>query len=213
MSVYEHASGEHRKTIRSLVIAVLAAWFALALYLVLAGHLASPPGAPPILVVMAAGIPPVLFLILCRVSASLRNFVLDIDLRFLVAVQGWRVLGGVFLVLMIFGILPGQFALPAGLGDVAIGVTAPWILLALVRRPQFATSGTFLAWNLLGILDLVAALAAGGLASGAVPGFAGQVTTAPMAVWPLAMIPGFLVPLFIILHSIAIMQSRRLARA
>ena len=32
-----------------------------------------------------------------------------------------------FVVLYGFGILPGVFALPAGLGDMAIGATAPFI--------------------------------------------------------------------------------------
>lgn len=212
MSVHDHAP-EAGQTTPSLVLGGLAVWFATALYAVLAGHLAAPAGAPPIPIVVAAGAPPILFLILCRTSRAFRDFVLGLDIRLLVAMQGWRVLGGVFLVLYIFGMLPGVFALPAGLGDVAVGVTAPWVLLALVRRPEFAATRGFIVWNLLGILDLIVALAVGGLASGAVPGLTGEVTTAPMVVWPLAMIPGFLVPLFVILHLIAIVQARQAARA
>ena len=213
MTVYEQTPASRRQTTRSLVFAGLAAWFALALYAVLAGHMAAPAGAPPIPVVVAAGVPPILFLIFLRTSRALRDFVLGLDIRLLVAMQGWRVLGGIFLVLYISGNLPGVFAYPAGLGDVAIGVTAPWVLLALVRRPEFAASRNFIVWNLLGIFDLIVALTTGGLASGAVSGIVGEVTTAPMVVWPLAMIPGFLVPLFVILHLIAIIQARQAARA
>lgn len=213
MSVYEQTSASRQRTTRSLVFAGLAAWFALALYVVLGGHMASPASGPPIRVTVAAGLPPILFLILYRTSHALRDYVLGLDIRLLVAMQGWRVLGGIFLVLYIFGMLPGAFALPAGLGDVAIGVTAPWILLALVRRPDFVASRNFVVWNLLGIFDLIVALATGGLMSGAVPGFSLEVTMAPMVVWPLAMVPGFLVPLFVILHLIVIFQSRQAARA
>src|SRR5262249_11237234 len=48
--------------------------------------------------------------------------------------------------LYVHGVLPGAFAWPAGLGDIAIGVTAPWVALALVRRPGFATSRVFVAY-------------------------------------------------------------------
>jgi hypothetical protein len=95
------------------------------------------------------------------------------------------------------------------LGDIAIGVTAPWVLLALLRRPPFAASPWFVTWNLLGILDLVVAVSAGALSSGFVPGLVGDVTTAPMAGLPLVLIPAFLVPLFIMLHLTALIQARR----
>jgi hypothetical protein len=114
-----------------------------------------------------------------------------------------------FLALTAHGVLPGLFAWPAGLGDIAIGVTAPWVALALIRRPAFGSSGVFVVWNLLGILDLVVAVSMGALSSGFVPGFGGEVTTAPMARLPLVLIPGYLVPMFIMLHLVALFQARR----
>jgi hypothetical protein len=113
----------------------------------------------------------------------------------------------VFLALYKHGLLPGAFAWPAGLGDIAIGVTAPWVALALVRRPGFATSRVFIAWNLFGILDLVLAVGTGGLHSALAS--AGEVTTGPMAELPLVLIPAYLVPLFIMLHLAALLQARR----
>ena len=106
--------------------------------------------------------------------------------------------------------LPGLFAWPAGLGDIAIGVTAPWIVLALIRRPDFAWSKTFVAWNLLGLLDLVVAVGTGALSSGLATGVAGEITTGPMAQLPLVLIPAYLVPIFITLHLTALLQARRL---
>jgi hypothetical protein len=110
-------------------------------------------------------------------------------------------------------VLPGAFAWPAGLGDIAIGVTAPWVARALVRRLGFATSRVFVAWNLLGILDLVVAVSVGGLSSALASGVAGEVTTAPMAQLPLVLIPAYLVPLFVMLHLAALFQARRQAPA
>ncbi|MEN8197434.1 MAG: hypothetical protein ABFS30_13125, partial [Pseudomonadota bacterium] len=134
-----------------------------------------------------------------------------LDLHLLVAMQSWRVLGGMFLGLMVYGKLPGSFAWPAGLGDVAIGIAAPFVLLALLRDPGFVRRTRFLVWNLLGLLDFVVAIGAGTLSSGMFPGLTGPVTAAPMNAWPLSMIPGFLVPLFAMMHLAAIFQARKAA--
>ncbi len=109
-------------------------------------------------------------------------------------------------------VLPGVFALPAGLGDMAIGATAPWIILALVCQPSFAVSGTFIRWNILGILDLVVAVSIGAVSAFLATGAPGEISTAPMATLPLLLIPGFLVPLFFMLHISALLQRRQLVR-
>ena len=77
----------------------------------------------------------------------LREFVLSADLRLIVGMQAWIWAGFGFLTLYIYGVLPGIFAWPAGLGDMAIGVTAPLVLSALLRRPGFAARKSFVAWN------------------------------------------------------------------
>jgi hypothetical protein len=142
-------------------------------------------------------------------SRRFREFVLAGDLRLMMGIQAWRFAGLGFLALYTYGILPGMFALPAGVGDIAIGVTAPWILLALIRQPSFAASKTFVVWNVLGILDLIVAIGTGALSSGLAAGVAGEITTAPMAQLPLVLIPAFLVPIFLMLHMAALFQARR----
>jgi hypothetical protein len=132
------------------------------------------------------------------------------------AIQAWRWAGLGFLSLYANGILPGLFALPAGLGDMAIGFSAPWIVLSLVRNSLFAASRRFMIWNILGITDFVVAITMGTLASGAFPGISalvGNVTTSPMARLPLVLIPTFMVPFFTMLHLTALFQARQLARA
>ena len=191
-----------------LVLLVGGLWLVAALSLSLSGSLATPEGAPPLKIMAAAGLPILVFVMWYRGSAALREWLLGLDLRLIVMLQAWRVVGGVFLVLLAFGLLPGLFAWPAGLGDVAIGVTAPFVALGLMLRPAFGASRAFLAWNVLGILDFVVAVATGTLASGLVPGLVGEANTAAMSAWPLSIIPGFLVPLFAILHLVAIFQAR-----
>src|SRR5207253_4405346 len=106
---------------------------------------------------------------------AFRDFILTADPVLLSAIQAWRAGGLAFLALNAHGVLPGMFAWPAGLGDIAIGVTAPWLALALIDRPAFGSSRLFVVWNLLGILDLVVAVSMGALSSGFVAGLVGDI--------------------------------------
>jgi len=195
-------------TTRSLVGAVLALWFVLVFFLGEQGAFVQPQEAPPIPILLGVTVPLVVFLAAYLGSEAFRTLVLSADLRVLTAIQAWRAGGLGFLALYAHDVLPGLFAWPAGLGDIFIGVTAPWIMLALIRQPGFMASRLFLAWNLLGILDLVVAVGTGALSSGFVAGLAGTVTTTPMAQLPLVLIPAYFVPLFIMLHLAALFQAR-----
>lgn len=181
---------------------MLAIWFVLVFLLA---------GSTPFPILIGVTVPLVVFVAAYLVSGAFRALILAADLRLLTAIQAWRAGGLGFLALNAHGVLPGLFAWPAGLGDIAIGVTAPWVALALIHRPTFVTSRQFVVWNLLGILDLVVAVSAGALSSGFVAGLVGEVTTAPMAQLPLVLIPAYLVPLFIVLHLAALFQARRQA--
>jgi hypothetical protein len=194
---------------RPLIISVLALWFVVVFLLGAAGLFVKPPGTPPLPILAGATVPLIVFLAAYWGWPAFGAYVLSADLPLGAAIQAWRAGGLVFLALYAQGMLPGAFAWPAGLGDIFIGVTAPWIALALIRRPGFATSPVFVVWNLLGILDLVVAVGSGGLHSAfASPG---EVTTGPMAQLPLVLIPAYLVPLFVMLHLTALFQARQQA--
>jgi hypothetical protein len=192
--------------------AVLAVWFALVLLLGASGKFVSPPGTPPLPILIGVTAPIIGFLAGLWMSRSVRELVLTADLRFMMAIQAWRFAGLGFLALYTHGVLPGLFAWPAGLGDIAIGVSAPWLLVALIRRPSFAASRTFVAWNVLGILDLVVAVGTGALSSVLATAAAGEIATGPMAQLPLVLVPAYFVPIFIMLHVAALLQARRLAK-
>jgi hypothetical protein len=157
-------------------------------------------------VAVAAGLPTILFVLWYASSAGFREFVLSLDAldaRVLTIFQTWRIGGAVFVVLYSFGLLPAFFALPAGWDDVAIGATAPLVAWSFVRNDRRAG---FLAWQALGILDLVTALNLGTTARLINP--AGPSIT-PLTVLPQSMIPTFIVPLLLILHVICIAQAKR----
>ncbi|MBS0364878.1 MAG: hypothetical protein JSR67_03530 [Proteobacteria bacterium] len=167
---------------------------------------------PPVALGIAVLAPLLLFFAGVRLSAPFRDFVLSLDPRLLVAIQAWRWAGLGFLTLYAYRLLPALFALPAGLGDMAIGFSAPWILLALERRPDFAAGAAFARWNVLGVIDLVVALSLGTVGATLASGAPGEISTAPMATLPLLVIPAFLVPLFLMLHATLLMQRRQLRR-
>ena len=196
-------------TLRPLIVSVLAIWFVLVFLLGTRGAFVQPPESLPVPILLGATIPLLVFATGCLGWGAFREAVLAADLPLLAATQAWRAVGLGFLALYTYGVLPGMFAWPAGLGDIAIGVTAPWIVIALVREPAFVKSPRFVIWNLLGILDLVVAVSTGALSSGFVSVLRGEATTTPMAQLPLVLIPAFLVPLFIMFHIAGVLQARR----
>ena len=195
----------------NLIAGALAAWFALVVLLGANGAFVRPPGTAPLPIFIGFAVPIAVFLVVYWFSSAFRALVLGLDLRLATAIQAWRLAGLGFIALYTYGVLPGLFALPAGLGDIAIGLTAPWVMRALERRPAFVASKGFVVWNLLGILDLLIAVGTGTTSSLLAVGAAGEITMAPMAELPLVLIPAFLVPIFIMLHVAALIQARRFA--
>jgi hypothetical protein len=191
------------------VILALGLWLLLIVSLGAAGAFITRAGTPPLPIAIGVAAPLLLFFGGLRLSPSFREFVLTLDLRLIAGMQAWRWAGLGFLSLYAHDVLPAFFALPAGLGDMAIGVTAPWIILGLVQRPDFAASAAFFRWNVLGILDLVVALTLGTVGAALSTGAPGEISTAPMATLPLLLIPVYLVPLFLMLHITALMQARQ----
>src|SRR5262249_52129662 len=129
--------------VTALVWVVLALWLALVLVLGAGGAFVRPPGEPPLPILVGVTAPLVAFVAAFWLLPGFRAFVLAADLRLIAAIQGWRWAGFGFLALYAYGVLPGYFAWPAGLGDMAIGITAPWVVRRLADRRNFAASPRF----------------------------------------------------------------------
>jgi hypothetical protein len=67
----------------------------------------------------------------------------------------------------------------------------------------------FVLWNVLGMLDLITAVSLGTLAGFIQPG---TITTAPLLIFPLSLIPTFAVPISFILHFAGLGQFWYLSR-
>jgi hypothetical protein len=182
---------------------IIAAWFVFSLVASALHLYTNAPNQPPLPMGLAAVTPIVLFLAWFFSSAEFRQFALSLSPRTLTVIQSWRIEGFTFLALAAYGILPGLFALPAGWGDMFIGVTAPFVALGLAA-PGHRKS--FILWQILGIVDLVTAVSLGVLASVLNPHGIGA---GAMTMLPMSLIPTFEVPLFLVLHIICIAQAVR----
>ena len=111
--------------------------------------------------------------------------------------------GVAFVISMFLGHMPALFALPAGLGDIAVGVAEP----VLARRINAGRRRRPAIWfNVLGIVDLVTAMTLGGLTA------YGIVHVSPvnsLSQLPMALVPTVGVPMVFVLHILALRQLRR----
>jgi hypothetical protein len=145
-------------------------------------------------------------LVALRLSPAFRRTLGAVSLPGVHAVQVYRLIGGVFVVLLALGQLPAHFALPAGWGDVAVGLAAPLVGLALARR-LIGSRGLAAGWNLFGLVDLGVAvgMGTGYLAPLLLPELGPRVPpAAAMGAFPLILVPTFAVPLSIMLHVLGL---------
>ena len=201
------------KKVKTIVGAALLLWLVLVSILGAKDAFVRAPGALPLPILAGLLTPILVFLLAFWTMGPFRDLVLSLDLPAMAGIQAWRFGGLGFIALYAYGVLPGLFAWPAGLGDMTIGLTAPLVILALRRQPSFAAGRLFQVWNLLGILDLIVAVGLGATSAVLGIGISSEITTFPMGVLPLVLIPTFLVPLFLILHLASLLQARQMVVA
>lgn len=127
----------------------------------------------------------------------------------LIALQLYRVFGGVFLVGWAHGAIPGVFALPAGAGDVTTGLLAVPVALSLAAG-TLAARKTAIAWNVFGLLDFTVAVAIGlMIAPGPLQLIVPSIPNTAGGLYPNVMIPAFAVPSSILLHALSLRQLSR----
>jgi len=135
---------------------------------------------------------------LLLLSPTFRRIVAAVPQHWLIGIQTFRILGGVWLVRYFAGALPGLFALPAGIGDVATGLLAPFVAYAWYSGKPYARSAA-IAWNIFGMADLVNAVVLGALTNGGAGGI----------VFPLVLIPVYGVPRVFLIHSYSLIGLLR----
>jgi len=187
--------GDNSRRLRWLIgsAIVLVAW--LVGVILLAANDAFRNDAPRIpaalLITLAAG-----YLLL--LSPTFRAIVAGIPQHWLIGIQTFRILGGVFLVRYFQGELPALFAIPAGVGDILTGLLAPLVAYWwFVGKPYARTAA--IAWNLFGMADLINAVTLGALTGGGGGGI----------VFPIVLIPVYAVPRALLVHSYSLIGLLR----
>lgn len=156
------------------------------------GLLAHAPVPPPAVAFVLTGV----ILLVLWTSSTVRDGVRRLGSGPLVAFHLTRLFaGGYFLVLYKRAMLPGEFAIPAGWGDILVGAGAIVVLWTCVPMTTPARRQGLLVWNALGFADILVVLANGIRLFLNDPGLADPFTR-----FPLALLPTFVVPIVISSH-------------
>lgn len=144
-------------------------------------------------------------------SRRLAQLIDAMPATWLVALQLYRVFGMTFLVGWLYNRVPGIFALPAGIGDLATGLmavpTAIWLASGSTEGRKAA-----IAWNVFGLLDFAVAISIGlMIAPGPFQVIVPSIPNATSGVYPTVLIPALAVPSSILLHVLSLRQLRRRA--
>jgi hypothetical protein len=143
-----------------------------------------------------------LVLFACWKIASIRVWVLNVDVRRLVLFHVTRLFAGAyFLVLCQRGELPCGFARPAGWGDIIVAVLALAVVSA--TRTRFAKT-LLLVWNMLGLIDIIFVVF-----SALRFGLKDWQSMHALRELPLSLLPTFLVPLIIASHVLIFVRLTR----
>jgi hypothetical protein len=200
-------SPETRTRVRRGAGFFLGGWLALALVLAPSTPSVGPAGSGvvPLSIPIFGGISLTLAIGLLALSPAWRRVVDAIPADALISVQVYRLIGGIFLPLYAIESLPRHFALPAAYGDLAVGLLAPFVALA-IRRQIRGARPLALGWNVFGFVDLLAAvgLGTGYLLMMVQPELGTPPGAAAMTFFPLVLIPTYAVPLGFILHIYSI---------
>ncbi len=194
---------------RVVAIAGLAGWLGLDVALGAAGAFAAEPNRLVPGIVAGVAVPIAAGAWLLGRGGRIGRLVGSVSVRTIVGVQAYRVAGVVFIIAWLQGRVPGVFAVPAGVGDVAVGLAAPFVAAGVAARRH--STRACAAWNALGVLDLALAVTLGALTSPSpFQAFATGDPNYLISRLPLVLIPVFAVPLSVLLH---LATARRLRAA
>lgn len=203
--IYGRTAPLQREGDRSIVIWVsnglLLIWTAVALILGSRGYFrVDMSTVPPPPVAVAALLPILIGYGLFALWDPFRRMILNIPLHWMIGLQFLRVTGGAFLLLYWQGLLPGEFGLPAGIGDLVTGTLALPVAYLYYRRAAGAHK-LALIWCYVGIAELLMLVPLGLLTSPSpIQQLAFDTPNYVTTNWPMVLAPTFHVPMGILMH-------------
>lgn len=132
----------------------------------------------------------------------------ELSQKWLIGLQLFRAIGGVFLIEMALGNIPGIFAYPAGIGDIAVALVALAVLLSFRGRERITGSAVFVVIG-LGVLDFLSAGFFGFTSSETPVQLFFPAVPNTVVVFPTGMIPLFFVPYAIFFHMLSALNYAR----
>jgi hypothetical protein len=201
------------RRVAALIAGGLVAWLLAAIWLARVELFrAGADGPIPPFIAYGTGLPILIGIAFILRSRAFGRILAAIPQHWLVGVQLYRTLGIIFLVSYADGLLPGVFAIPAGYGDILVGLSAVFVAY-LYAKNGLAARRAVIGWNVLGIADLVVAVTLGTLSSpGPLHVLSLDNPNVMISAYPLVMVPIFAVPLSILLHVCSLTKLSRDAR-
>lgn len=189
------------------IASILLVWFLLILALAHNQIFVPEQGTPPLNIVLSIIITVSLFFLAYWSIPEFRDYVLKLDMRFLIMLHSWRMLGMGFIMLYMFDKLPPLFAYLAGVGDAATAIAAIFLAYALFTKTHGVSKSLIWRWNTFGLIDFIIAVTVGALSQTDGVLYTGNgINSDIMVQFPLVLIPGFLVQVFTITHLIVYLQ-------
>lgn len=184
-------------------------WLAMVWWLAVDGAFRSRPPNPLVALPLSVFLPLLIGLPWLLRSTRVADMLDATPASWLIGLQVYRLLGGIFLVDWSRGELSGTFAIPAGVGDIVVGLLAlpvAWLLHVGARGGKAMA----IAWNVLGLIDFAVAIVLGFLSSpGPLQLIIPDGSNTQLGLFPAVLIPAFTVPSSILVHALSLRQLRR----
>jgi hypothetical protein len=197
-----------RRTTWSAVMIPYTLWMAVAWSAVINGVFRADASPLPLLP-LAFVLPVIIGTPLLLLSKRVGQLLDAMPATWLVALQLYRVYGGVFLAAGLHGALPAVFAVPAGIGDALTGLfAAPAAVAAATGTAQGRRAA--IAWNIFGLADFAVAITLGIITSpGPLQLIVPNVPSIGDSGYANVLTPAFVVPSSILLHLLSLRQLIR----
>jgi hypothetical protein len=183
------------------VLIVVAVWFLIALGAGILGltERMVPPVPQAVLISLTLSL-----LVLIQRAERFRAWLMSIDARWLVAIHLTRFVGIYFLLLHRKGLLPYDFAVKGGWGDIAVASTALVLLATLDPSRSRIARMVYFGWNAFGLADIVFVVTTAIVAAMHDP-----ISMVLLTRLPLSLLPTFLVPIIILSHLVLLTRFSR----
>lgn len=189
---------------------VLTMWFVLVALLSVNGAFVPQRGEAPLNLLLSFAVSLGVFAGLYVAIPAVREYVLALDMRMLILLHTWRMLGLGFVMLYVVDQLPLSFAFLAGFGDAMAAIGATALGYFMFTRAKSVSKKWIWRWNTFGLLDFIVAVGVGLLTrQGALLEASSGLNSDVMLQFPFVIIPAFLVQVLTITHIVIYLQLRR----